>query len=592
MRYFIGMFVLFCCTSLSIAQDEIAPFEAIVINRNNKELTHFNESGEVIESFQLLYEGEPDDVEYLSENDIAISPDSNLVAYYALGTIVRVYDRRTQTTIFEYDAISWVESLLLTNDQLAFTSATRGTNSDWEIVYADLTTGDMQRYTGVGRFIAGQPIARLDDLDDDEDDGPLQWRPLVKHINEKGVYVQFTTSSSVFAEQYYIPSFIWNLDTDELESYPYLHSTLYDYLPSTDEFILSLADDRLPFYFGFSGGNPQVNSFHLYQPDRDQLRPVYILPSDLKRVYVNPIFIQGGERVLFYTYEGYRVIERNGTFVTDWVRDLSVSRIHTYGVPDGFVSLRETDYGDDEAPEYLLFWNTRTGDTDEPTEIYRTGDGRHHLLWVSYEHPAPDAEWTMVAPPLPNDDTTPIELGVGNAAYVNLPEGGALTMYEEPSLDAPVVESRIVAENNRRVLINFEPIPEGDKTWWHIGIGRGTFGWVLVDDDQLRAPRLNSSAPYASLSYVYSQDVPPVIEIGDRVVVVTDALNVRVEPGFSGEIVSVLLNNTQMVVTDGPIGQDGIIWWYVVFDDATEGWVALERFGEVFIAPLDMVEAS
>ena len=59
--------------------------------------------------------------------------------------------------------------------------------------------------------------------------------------------------------------------------------------------------------------------------------------------------------------------------------------------------------------------------------------------------------------------------------------------------------------------------------------------------------------------------------IDDKVVVATDMLNLRTDPGRSAPVVASLPYGTAGVVTDGPVRADGFVWHEVETDYGT-GW--------------------
>jgi uncharacterized protein YgiM (DUF1202 family) len=63
------------------------------------------------------------------------------------------------------------------------------------------------------------------------------------------------------------------------------------------------------------------------------------------------------------------------------------------------------------------------------------------------------------------------------------------------------------------------------------------------------------------------------LSIGQTVVVATDRLNLRVEPGLDSEVVVVLGEGQQATVVDGPVDADGYTW-YQLDADGTVGWSA------------------
>ena len=63
------------------------------------------------------------------------------------------------------------------------------------------------------------------------------------------------------------------------------------------------------------------------------------------------------------------------------------------------------------------------------------------------------------------------------------------------------------------------------------------------------------------------------ITVGTRVIVTTAGarLRARVAPGLESDIQTQFENSTELVVVDGPIGRDGLVWWEVEGEDG-RGW--------------------
>jgi uncharacterized protein YgiM (DUF1202 family) len=68
-------------------------------------------------------------------------------------------------------------------------------------------------------------------------------------------------------------------------------------------------------------------------------------------------------------------------------------------------------------------------------------------------------------------------------------------------------------------------------------------------------------------------------EVGARVYVSTDALNLRSAPGTDEDVVTVLRTNDSGKITDGPVEKDGYIW-YEVESGSNTGWGASQYLGK------------
>jgi uncharacterized protein YgiM (DUF1202 family) len=66
---------------------------------------------------------------------------------------------------------------------------------------------------------------------------------------------------------------------------------------------------------------------------------------------------------------------------------------------------------------------------------------------------------------------------------------------------------------------------------------------------------------------------------GERVYVSTDALNLRSKASLDGDVISVLYTDEGGVVTDGPVTQDGTVW-YQIETAAGTGWSAAQFLGK------------
>jgi N-acetylmuramoyl-L-alanine amidase len=61
---------------------------------------------------------------------------------------------------------------------------------------------------------------------------------------------------------------------------------------------------------------------------------------------------------------------------------------------------------------------------------------------------------------------------------------------------------------------------------------------------------------------------------GDGVIVNTDALNVRADPGLDGRVVGTIFTGDYGVVSDGPVYRDGYSWYRLRIEGVADGWVA------------------
>lgn len=87
------------------------------------------------------------------------------------------------------------------------------------------------------------------------------------------------------------------------------------------------------------------------------------------------------------------------------------------------------------------------------------------------------------------------------------------------------------------------------------------------------------------LPTVFISPTPPRISIGQTVQVInvgTDGLNVRTQPGLSGEVQFRAAEGDTFLVIDGPQTADGLTWWRIRVSDNAQrlGW-AVENTGDI-----------
>jgi hypothetical protein len=106
---------------------------------------------------------------------------------------------------------------------------------------------------------------------------------------------------------------------------------------------------------------------------------------------------------------------------------------------------------------------------------------------------------------------------------------------------------------------------------------------VAVPTDTLPAP---TSQVTQALTPTQSPTSPPMtdidIDIGELVIVSDtdgDRLRIRTQPGLSSEIGFLAYENDVFQVENGPVEQDGYVWWFLVnpYDRSKSGW-AVENY--------------
>jgi N-acetylmuramoyl-L-alanine amidase len=99
------------------------------------------------------------------------------------------------------------------------------------------------------------------------------------------------------------------------------------------------------------------------------------------------------------------------------------------------------------------------------------------------------------------------------------------------------------------------PVAAGDFHWYEVRTGQGAEGWVIGE------ALADTSAPGFALD--------------DAVRVIDGPLNLRASSGLGGTIVDALETDQVLLVTGGPVRQDGYTW-YEVRTSGAIGWVAGE----------------
>ncbi|MFL5760057.1 MAG: SH3 domain-containing protein [Thermomicrobiales bacterium] len=137
----------------------------------------------------------------------------------------------------------------------------------------------------------------------------------------------------------------------------------------------------------------------------------------------------------------------------------------------------------------------------------------------------------------------------------------ALNVRSGPSLNDTVVH---VVTDGMLGTVTDGPVTADDHNWYQVTFDADGHGWV--------------SGGYLTTADNGDGGYPG----GERVVVNTDWLNVRAEPGLGGTVVNVLPDGYVAFIADGPISVDGYTWYQVDAMGVSLGWVAGE-----FLAPAD-----
>ncbi|MGH2558744.1 MAG: SH3 domain-containing protein, partial [Thermomicrobiales bacterium] len=104
--------------------------------------------------------------------------------------------------------------------------------------------------------------------------------------------------------------------------------------------------------------------------------------------------------------------------------------------------------------------------------------------------------------------------------------------------------------------ITVDAVAETGYRWYGVYHPRYKGGWIVQD-------------------FLEATDPPPEedFDIGDRVVVNTDALNLRTGPSTDFGVVAEMPGGTEGTVIDGPVSANGFTWWQLDTDFGT-GWAA------------------
>jgi hypothetical protein len=114
---------------------------------------------------------------------------------------------------------------------------------------------------------------------------------------------------------------------------------------------------------------------------------------------------------------------------------------------------------------------------------------------------------------------------------------------------------------------------------------------------QLAPPIILTEAIVLPESSISAQSVATITPIGSTGGIITvnsvavtyttsgDRLNMRSEPSLSGTIIARVEPGTRVVITDGPVGQDGFSWWEIRLPTGQIGWVVERTEGIQTLIP-------
>jgi len=118
--------------------------------------------------------------------------------------------------------------------------------------------------------------------------------------------------------------------------------------------------------------------------------------------------------------------------------------------------------------------------------------------------------------------------------------------------------------------------------WWNVDFDNAPDGWVVKN--YLAEISITTSPPPTPIPTPVSAK----FQIGDRVQVNAEPLNVRSIPSKSGTILGTKIKGALGAISSlpnnaGAVNSDGYWWWYVNFDSGADGWVVEDYLDKVNI---------
>jgi uncharacterized protein YgiM (DUF1202 family) len=247
---------------------------------------------------------------------------------------------------------------------------------------------------------------------------------------------------------------------------------------------------------------------------------------------------------------------------------------------------------------------------------------------------------TFTPEPTPTLRPPPEVITVGVRARVNISDGLAINLRDQPTLSASTVITQLVGGSEVDVIDG--PEDADDLTWWNVDGGTTRVGWVVEGfggetwlvpigwTDQLPplpgpAPEATPTAPAPEATSVVTPTATPTLvltatpevtptvtpvltptatpvltptttpeggipspTVGGQARVTTkfEYVNLRAGPGLDAETVGELTDGTIVTILEGPEAADNFSWWKVDDGQGNTGWVA-ERVGqEVLLVPI------
>ncbi len=178
---------------------------------------------------------------------------------------------------------------------------------------------------------------------------------------------------------------------------------------------------------------------------------------------------------------------------------------------------------------------------------------------------------SLAAPVRAQDLSCGTSLGLQPGSRIHTRPG--INIRNLPTLSGGVVEYLNVSITFR---ITEGPVCANGVYWWRV-IGPSNFnpGWI-AEKESPTGRYLIFPVPEPVLTC----SEPIILSIGQRVPVVNGGLRVRAAPALDGQVLTVALIDTELMVTGGPVCADGYNWWQVIapVNPASavqvQGWVA------------------
>jgi uncharacterized protein YgiM (DUF1202 family) len=241
---------------------------------------------------------------------------------------------------------------------------------------------------------------------------------------------------------------------------------------------------------------------------------------------------------------------------------------------------------------------------------------------------------TVTSAPTPTLRPPAEVITIGVRARVNISEGLAINLRDQPTLSGSTVLTQLVGGSEVDVFDG--PEEADDLVWWNVNDGGENAGWVVEGfggetwlvpigwTDEL--PPLEGSTPTTTPSAVTPEATPtftatatttptitltatpeitptatPVLTptvtsesgirsptVGGQARVTTkyQFVNMRSAPGLNSDVIGQLADGITVTILEGPEEADNLRWWRVDDGEENVGWAA-ERLGqEVFLVPI------